>query len=141
MPRYFDEAHTAANFTAIAVKDRILNELHKVQESPIDFAHKAGFILEVLHLTDGLWNDLSYAYKAKEICDIIVETTNRLKIQVEESTNNKATLKRLESVRVQASNQSIAFFRLQSDKFCDAMGVTDPQTREIARMTNMELAS
>jgi hypothetical protein len=141
MPRYFDEAHTAANFTAIAVKDRIINELDKVQDSPVDFANKADFILAVLYLTDGLWNDLSYAYKAKEICDKIVENANRLKIQVEESTNNRATLKRLESVRAAASNQSIAFFRLQSDKFCDAMGVTDPKTREIARMTNMELAS
>jgi len=140
MPRFFDEAHTAANFTAIAVKDRILHELTKAP-SPMAYAQKAEYILEVLSLTDGLWNDLSYAYKAREICDEIVRTLRDHIIHIEDTTNHTAILKRLRSVKQSAEGQSVAFHRLQSDKFCDTMGVTDPKTREIARMTNMELAS
>ena len=141
MTRFFDEAHTTSNFTAIAVKDRILNELHNAETSPMEYVRKASFILEVLVLTDGLWNDLSYSYKAQNICNIIVERTRQFQIEVEESTNNKQTMNRLRTLQEFAQKQSIAFFRLQSDKFCDVMGVTDPQTREISRMTNMELAS
>lgn len=140
MPRYFSEEHTTNNFTAVAVKDRILHELHKAECSPMEYVRKAEFILEVLCLTDGLWNDLSYSYKAKEICDQIVERVRQFKIEVEGSTNNKQIMTRLEILRVNASKHSIAFFRLQSDKFCDAMGVTDEETRRTTRMTNTELA-
>ena len=141
MPRFFDEIHTTENFTAIAVKDRIVHELQKAETSPMEYVRKAEFILEVLNLTDGLWNDLSYSYKAKEICDKIVETCRTMQRTVEQTTNNQQILKRLNTVQAFASSQSVTFFRLQSDKFCDAMGVTDPQTREISRMTNVELAS
>ena len=141
MPRFFDEAHTAANFTAVAVKDRIINELSKAEIDPMVYVRKAEFILEVLCLTDGLWNELFYAYKAKEICDQIVDRVRKYKIEVEESTNNKQILKRLNTLQEFAQKQSVAFHRLQSDKLCDTLGVTDERAREIARMTNLELAS
>jgi hypothetical protein len=140
MLRFFDEIHTNENFSAIAVKDRITHELQKAETSPMEYARKAEFVLEVLTITDGLWNELSYAYKAREICEQIVERVRKYKIEVEDSTNNKQILKRLEIVQEFAQKQSVTFFRLQSDKFCDAMGVTDPKTREISRMTNHELA-
>ena len=140
MPRFFDEANTAANFTAIAVKDRILHELSRAS-SPMAYAQKSEYILEVLCLTDGLWNDLCYAYKAKEICDEIARVLRDHVTHIEQTTNHTAILNRLRTVLGSANNQSVAFFRLQSDKFCDAIGVTDPQTREIARTTNLELAS
>jgi len=141
MPRFFDEIHTNENFSAIAVKDRITHDLQKAETSPMEYVRKAEVVLEILNMTDGLWNELSYAYKAREICDQIVERVRKYKIEVEESTNNKQIMKRLQVVQEFAEKQSVTFFRLQSDKFCDAMGVTDPQTREISRMTNLELAS
>jgi hypothetical protein len=53
--------------TAIDAKDAILSQLNDVSADPTEFHATATRILDALELTLGLWNELSYAYKAAEI--------------------------------------------------------------------------
>jgi hypothetical protein len=121
----------------VTVKDRILGQLNEVWENPMEFCKLSERVLDMLKMTDGIWNELGYSYKAQEICNKIADNVR----QMSQNTNHAAISNRLGAVYDEARTIGDHFYRLQSDRFCDAMGVTDPQIRVVSRMTNLELAS
>ena len=121
----------------VTVKDRILGQLNEVWENPMEFCKLSERVLDMLKMTDGIWNELGYSYKAQEICGRIADNVR----QMSYNTSHAAISNRLNVVYNEACATRDHFHRLQSDRFCDAMTVTDSRTREISRMTNLELAS
>jgi hypothetical protein len=57
---------------AITAKDRIFDKLSLIPNKK-EFITQANTILDALDLTDGLWQELGYSYKAVEICTRIYD--------------------------------------------------------------------
>lgn len=121
----------------VTVKDRILGQLNEVWDDMMAFCRLSERILDTLKMTDGIWNELGYSYKAQEICGKIADHVREMSY----NTSHAAISNKLNAVYNEACATRDHFHRLQSDRFCDAMDVSDPQTREILRMTNLELAT
>lgn len=93
---------------AVAVKDRIWSMLNE-SDSAMDFCNKAESVMFVLKMTDGLWNELNYAYKAREI---VTHISSRLFAMSGTCQHHQTHLK-IESVKEEANRMALHFYNLQ----------------------------
>lgn len=93
---------------AVAVKDRMWSMLNGADDV-MDFCKTAESVMLALKLTDGLWKELDYAYKAREI---VTHIGSRLFAMSGTCQHHQTHLK-IESVKEEANRMALHFHNLQ----------------------------
>jgi len=94
--------------TAVDTKDLLWNMIGN-NDGPIEFCRASEQVLNILTVTEGMWQDLDYTYKAKEIASYIA----RRAFKLQEDCVHAQTLKSLEKVKLQAWRVEDRFHKLQ----------------------------
>lgn len=96
---------------AMDSKDGIWAILNKYDSVP-EFCDQADRVMDALMITDGLWEELNYSYKAGEFAKHIVEMCNNF----ERGCHHHMTLQRLTKTKQAAWKVETHFNHLQTDR-------------------------
>lgn len=81
-------------------------------ESSIGFCKQAERVMDALMITDGLWEELSYSYKAAEIATHIISMCNRF----DRGCTHHMTCERLFKIKTKAYEVQRHFNSMQNDR-------------------------
>lgn len=102
----------------------ILNQYDSVPE----FCNQADRVMDALMITDGLWEELSYSYKAVEFARHIIEMCNRF----EQGCRHHMTIQRLAKTKQVAWGVEKHFSTLQNNRM---FSETSEYSQQAAAMT------
>lgn len=97
--------------SALESKDRLFKEVNEISSLP-EFMLRSAMIGTALDMTQGLWAELGYAYKAKEILEALVLKLN----QLENETENMLQIIQVKFARTIIEKQIEEFYQLQQER-------------------------
>jgi hypothetical protein len=97
--------------SAVESKDRLLKEVNEISSLP-EFMLRSAMIGTALDMTQGLWAELGYAYKAQEILEALLSKLSNL----EDNAKDFGEIIQVQFARTIIEKQIEGFYQLQQER-------------------------